>query len=87
MPGDLTTCHIASLVIWVGDGATALQNRLSDLSWADFPMPAEQGKCIAVLEADNDGELIERIDWIRNLPEVMNAQLVYHAFDEIESES
>ena len=82
MSSNQEACHIASLVMWVGDGAQALQQRLGELAWAEFPMPSEQGKCIAVLEASNDKTLIERIDWIRNLPEVINAQLVYHAFDE-----
>ena len=71
-------------MLWVGDGAAKLQQELSDLSWADFPMAAEDGKCIAVLEAASDEELIQRIDWFRDLPEVVNAQLVYHAFDEDE---
>jgi nitrate reductase NapAB chaperone NapD len=83
MSSSQEECHIASLVMWVGDGAPALQQRLGELEWADFPMPSEQGKCIAVLEADNDKTLIERIDWMKNLPEVINAQLVYHAFDEV----
>ncbi len=79
-----TPCHIASIVLWVGDGAAMFQQELSDLAWADFPMAAEGGKCIAVLEAASDEELIKRIDWFRELPEVVNAQLVYHAFDEDE---
>ena len=81
---DQDDCHIASIVLWVGESAAEVQDRLSKLSWVECPLPAEKGKCVAVLTASTDEELISRIDYIRDLPDVINAQLVYHAFDEAE---
>jgi nitrate reductase NapD len=70
--------HIASVVLWIGDRAEEIQAALQKLLWVDCPLPSQQGKCVAVLEGATDAELISRIDYIRNLPGVIDTQLVYH---------
>ena len=76
-------CHIASLVLWIGDRAAEIQKQLTRLDWVECPLQAESGKCVEVLEASTDEELIGRIDYIRDFPGVVDVQLVYHLFDEL----
>lgn len=73
--------HIASVIVWTSGDVNALSDQLNALAGVECPA-GDKGKCIAVLEADNEPDLLAQLDVIRTIPQVMNTQLVYHAVDE-----
>lgn len=74
--------HIASLVVWSKNHLPELEQELGAMPGVETPVPGDKGKTIAVIEALDEGSLYEKIEAIRTLPSVLNAQLVYHAHDD-----
>ena len=87
MSADLQAFHIASLVIWSSAPHDALLERLSEHDWIELPFPTNKGKTVVVIEAADQDALYQRIECVRALPGILNAQLVYHHGEEAERES
>lgn len=77
--------HIASLVLQCRpahrERVAAAAQRLPDVEIA----AAEGGKLVVVLEAASERRVLELTDALRDLPEVLDCQLVYHHHEPAES--
>lgn len=75
--------HISSLIVHVKpEKSTNLKDCISSLDGAELITLTEQGKGIVVIEASNQGEIMQCIDQINDLDGVMHTGLVYHEFEE-----
>ena len=83
MPGDSehNELHIASLVVWIRGTVRAVEERIRTFDWAELPYASERGRTVVVLEALDQQTLYQRIEALRQLPGVLDAQLVYHHSD------
>jgi len=71
--------HISSIIIWAKAGtAPAVAQLLSTWSGVQIHGATADDKLILTLEADQSGEMFARVDAIRELPQVLAANLVYH---------
>ena len=70
--------HIASLVVWMRGAVRTVEDRISAFAWAELPYASERGRTVVVLEALDQQTLYQRIEVLRQLPGVLDAQLVYH---------
>lgn len=87
MSADAGAFHIASMVVRSRLAHDELQRRLSAHAWLDVPFPANQGRAVVVIEAPDQGTLFQRIESVRELPGILDAQLVYHHGEELEPAS
>ncbi|MBD9414361.1 chaperone NapD [Pseudomonas sp. PDM16] len=73
------TLHIASLVVHCHpeqlDAVRANLARLPDL---ELHQSSDAGKQVVVLEARDEGAILERLHTIQQLPGVLGAALIYH---------
>jgi nitrate reductase NapD len=73
--------HIASLIVRTrAEIAPAFAQRMAAMPDTEI-YAVERGKIIAVLEADSERELADRIDEIKRDPWVLFVNLVFHQMD------
>jgi len=71
--------HLVSLVVMVRpDKMRQAQASINEIEGGEIHAQSEQGKMVVTLEAENNSELVERIDQVQHLPNVLSASLVYH---------
>lgn len=82
------TLHIASLLVHARPELFAqVKANLRLLSDLELHHESPLGKLVVVIEAENESQILKRIDQISNLPGVLNAALVYHEILSPEGES
>lgn len=73
------TLHIASLVVLARPELfDAVKANLRLLDGLELHQESSAGKLVVVLEAEDENQILQRIDQINNLPGVLNAALIYH---------
>ncbi|WP_422421587.1 chaperone NapD [Pseudomonas sp. GZD-222] len=73
------TLHIASLVVLARpELLEAVKANLRLLDSLELHQESSAGKLVVVLEAEDENQILQRIDQINNLPGVLNAALIYH---------
>lgn len=79
-PADsLHEVHISSLVIHtLPEHLLAVKKQVSELRDVEIYGEDPQGKLVVVIETDRQGFITETIEYINNLPQVLNAFLVFH---------
>lgn len=75
--------HISSLVVhsWP-ENTDAVCDALAALENVEIHARDPSGKLILVLETDNDGEVVERLNTIQSIPGVLSVALVFHHFEQ-----
>ncbi len=75
--------HIASLIVHVMPcHLFETQKQIQNLQHAEVHGIGQEGKIIVVLESESQGLITKTIDKICDLPNVLNAALVYHEIDQ-----
>lgn len=71
--------HIASLLVHARPELfAAVKANLRLLPGLELHQESPVGKLVVVIEANNEQQILQRIDQINNIPGVLNAALVYH---------
>ncbi|WP_417662598.1 chaperone NapD [Pseudomonas sp.] len=71
--------HIASLLVHARPELfAAVKANLRLLPDLELHQESPVGKLVVVIEANNEQQILQRIDQINNIPGVLNAALVYH---------
>ena len=52
------------------------------LPGVEIPRQEDNGKCVALIEAESESAILSRISEIEAMPGVISATLVYHQIDE-----
>ncbi len=77
----MTELHIASFIVRArADAAAEVARRITSLEGAEVHA-VEGGKIIVVVEAPSEHGLADRMDDLRELPDVLMVNLVYHHAD------
>ncbi|HWA48855.1 MAG TPA: chaperone NapD [Dongiaceae bacterium] len=75
-------CHISSLVVHARPELAAdISARIAQLPGADIQPCDVAGKLIVVLETPGTAEIVERLNFIHDLPGVISAALIYHHWE------
>jgi len=78
--------HISSLIVHIRpDKLQQIEISINLLAGAELITMSPIGKAVVVLEAPNQGVIMEVIDKINALDGVINTGLVYHEFEKLES--
>lgn len=78
----MTPVHIASLIVRTRpEAARAVADRLANAPDTEVHA-TESGKIIVVVESPDERALADRMDEMRNDPDVLMVSLVYHAVDD-----
>ncbi|NOH28888.1 chaperone NapD [Vibrio mediterranei] len=79
---SLNEVHISSLVVHCkAEHLAEIKAQIEQFDNAEVYGDSEDGKIIVVLETENQGFVTDTIDAINNLPNVLNAALVYHQIE------
>ncbi|MBY6196207.1 chaperone NapD [Vibrio hangzhouensis] len=79
---SLNEVHISSLVVHCKPESLAeVKAQIHQYDNAEIYGDSEEGKIVVVLETENQGFVTDTIDAINNLPNVLNAALVYHQIE------
>lgn len=71
--------HIASLVVMSHpDHLQQVQDTIFSIPGTEIPNSTPEGKLVVVLEADDQAQLLDRIDHIQGADHILSASLVYH---------
>lgn len=71
--------HIASLVVMSHpDHLQQVQDTIHSIPGAEIPNATPEGKMVVVLEADDQAQLLDKIDHIQMADHILSASLVYH---------
>ena len=74
--------HISSLIVHVNiKKSDSIQSSINLLNGAEVITVSPEGKMIVVLEAPNQGVIMDIIDNINEIDGVINTGLVYHEFE------
>ncbi len=74
--------HVSSLLVHVNkEKADAIESSINLLDGAEVIVISPEGKAVVVLEASNQGQIMEVIDKINEFDGVINIGLVYHEFE------
>jgi nitrate reductase NapD len=77
--------HISSLLVHVNiKKVDAIRASINILNGAEVITVSPEGKAIVVLEAPNQGVIMDVIDSINEIEGVINTGLVYHEFEKQE---
>jgi len=72
--------HVASLIVRTRpESAASIAAQIADEH--NEIHAVEAGKIIVVIESPSEGALADRMDEIRNVPDVLMVSLVYHEID------
>jgi nitrate reductase NapD len=75
-------CHISSLVVHARPELAAdIGARIAQLPGTDVQTCDVAGKLIVVLETPGTAEIVERLNFIHDLPGVISAALIYHHWE------
>ncbi|MFT6925608.1 MAG: nitrate reductase NapD [Psychromonas sp.] len=78
--------HISSLIVHIRpEKLQEIEISINLLDGAELITMSPIGKAVVVLEAPNQGVIMEVIDTINALDGVINTGLVYHEFEKLES--
>lgn len=84
---SLHEVHISSLVVHtLPEHLLAVRKQVSELRDVEIYGEDPQGKLVVVIETDRQGFITETIEQINNLPNVLNAFLVFHQVEPISEE-
>jgi periplasmic nitrate reductase NapD len=76
--------HISSLIVHIrADKLQQIETSINLLNAAELITMSPNGKAVVVLEAPNQGVIMEVIDQINNLDGVINSALVYHEYESL----
>jgi nitrate reductase NapD len=82
----LEELHVSSLIVHINiKKADVIRPKINELQGAEVITISPQGKAIVVLEAPNQGVIMEVIDSINEIDGVINTGLVYHEFEKEEA--
>lgn len=82
----LEELHVSSLIVHINiKKADVISPKINELQGAEVITISPQGKAIVVLEAPNQGVIMEVIDSINEIDGVINTGLVYHEFEKEEA--
>jgi periplasmic nitrate reductase NapD len=74
--------HISSLVVQCRpEHLEAVSDRLRSLPGTELHGASPQGRLVVVLETAGQAEISSWLAAVRDLPDILNAALVYHAVD------
>ncbi|TEW56074.1 sorbose reductase [Psychromonas sp. RZ22] len=74
--------HVSSLIVHVKpEKSSSITNSINALKGAEMVTITEQGKAIVIIEAANQGQIMQCIDQINELDGVLHTGLVYHEFE------
>ena len=74
--------HITSLIVQSAPhGVRAVAAVVDDMPDADVHRAEDSGKIVVLLETYTLGDVTERVDAIRKVPDVINVTLVYHQIE------
>ncbi|MCK5818247.1 MAG: chaperone NapD [Psychromonas sp.] len=77
-----TELHVSSLIVHINrNKADSIKASINLLVGAQVIIISPEGKAIVVLEASNQGQIMEVIDQINEFDGVINIGLVYHEFE------
>ncbi|MEH6453028.1 MAG: chaperone NapD [Psychromonas sp.] len=77
--------HVSSLIVHINKlKAEPIRLGINKLSGTEVITISPEGKAVVVIEAANQGIIMEVIDHINDLDGVINTGLVYHEFEKIE---
>jgi nitrate reductase NapD len=78
----LNEVHISSLVVHcLPEHLTEMKAEIEKFENAEIYGDSPEGKIVVVLETENQGFVTDTIDAINNLPNVLNAALIYHQIE------
>jgi len=78
--------HVSSLIVHIRpDKLQQIEISINLLAGAELITMSPIGKAVVVLEAPNQGVIMEVIDKINALDGVINTGLVYHEFEKLDS--
>ena len=81
-PDSEDACHIASLIVLCRpECLVETEAAITALPTASVPEADPLGKLIVLLEASGEGELVNSIRDIEQLPGVISASMVFHQID------
>ncbi|CAH0530171.1 chaperone NapD [Vibrio hippocampi] len=79
---SLNEVHISSLIVHCkADRLAAVKAEIETFDNAEIYGESEEGKIVVVLETENQGFVTDTIDAINQLPDVLNAALVFHQIE------
>ncbi len=71
--------HIASLVVMSHpNNLQKVRETIHSIPGAEIPNATPEGKMVVVLEADDQAQLLDKIDHIQGADHILSASLVYH---------
>jgi len=77
--------HVSSLIVHLNPKKReVIEPKINSLEGAEVITMSPEGKAVVVLEAPNQGVIMEVIDAINELDGVINTGLVYHEFEKLE---
>ncbi|EPE2278049.1 chaperone NapD [Vibrio cholerae] len=84
---SLHEVHISSLVVHtLPEHLLTVKQQVSELRDVEIYGEDPQGKLVVVIETDRQGFITETIEHINNLPNVLNAFLVFHQVETVTEE-
>lgn len=79
--------HVSSLVVLAQPSRRhQLAEEIATLEGAEIHAVSEEGKLVVTLEGPSQRPIMAAIDTIQGLPGVLSAALIYHQFDEMDTE-
>jgi len=71
--------NLVSMVMMVRpDNLEAFKQQITNVDGAEIHVTSAEGKLVVTVEADNQKELLQRIETLQNLDNLISSNLVYH---------
>lgn len=79
---SLNEVHISSLIVHtLPENLATVKAQINEIDNVEIYGDSPEGKIVVVLETENQGFVTDIIDRINNLPDVLQAALIYHQIE------